>query len=69
MESDLKIGSIVKLKSGGPTMTINGSKDAKIYSCVWFEDTHQTFAPFFADFAADALEDCTPVEIEDKDEE
>jgi uncharacterized protein YodC (DUF2158 family) len=37
---EIKKGDTVKLKSGGPTMTVNDIKDAKdgkYASCVWFD--------------------------------
>ena len=37
----LKIGDVVKLKSGGPDMTVNGfGSDAKTLQCVWFSGKH-----------------------------
>jgi uncharacterized protein YodC (DUF2158 family) len=36
---DLKIGDIVRLKSGGPNMTIEEIDTDQIVSCVWFQDT------------------------------
>ena len=37
----LKIGDVVKLKSGGPDMTVDGfSNVAKTLQCVWFSGEH-----------------------------
>ena len=42
--TDVKPGDIVRLKSGGPTMTVgmqvehNGDKDAVVLHCVWYVD-------------------------------
>lgn len=50
--SDLKIGDVVYLKSGGPAMTINAKASfGKEWSCTWFiENEHNK-----ADFAPEAL--------------
>lgn len=34
--SDFKVGDVVKLKSGGPDMTINRIEDVNHFRCVWF---------------------------------
>lgn len=50
--SDIKVGDIVYLKSGGPAMTINGkSKTGTEWSCAWFVDNNIKSA----DFRSDAL--------------
>lgn len=33
----LKAGSLVKLKSGGPTMTFTGKTKKGKYQCLWFD--------------------------------
>jgi uncharacterized protein YodC (DUF2158 family) len=35
--SDIKTGSVVKLASGGPKMTVQFSEDALVH-CVWFNE-------------------------------
>jgi uncharacterized protein YodC (DUF2158 family) len=42
----MKLGSIVKLKSGGPNMTIVGYRDAsawhdETFTCIWFDDKNE----------------------------
>lgn len=47
IESKLKTGDVVKLKSGGPTMTVSSATDEKI-ECAWFVDgtvQHSSFTP------------------------
>jgi len=34
--NEFKLGDVVKLRAGGPRMTINGYADGKC-ECVWFE--------------------------------
>jgi uncharacterized protein YodC (DUF2158 family) len=37
----IKIGDVVKLKSGSPNMTVNGfGSDTKNLQCVWFSGEH-----------------------------
>ena len=36
---EIKKGDIVKLKSGGPVMTVEDIKDGKYATCVWFDVT------------------------------
>lgn len=36
--SDLKIGDVVYLKSGGPAMTVSEQISKRDYKCVWFAD-------------------------------
>ncbi|TCB48389.1 DUF2158 domain-containing protein [Acinetobacter terrestris] len=49
--SDLKVGDVVYLKSGGPAMTVNAitpSMIAKAVVCVWFvgnENKSATYSP------------------------
>ncbi|HEY6350346.1 MAG TPA: DUF2158 domain-containing protein [Candidatus Angelobacter sp.] len=46
-----KVGDIVKLKSGGPAMTVSELADSQVW-CMWFEGTEQKQAIF----PVDALE-------------
>ena len=43
-----KAGNIVRLKSGGPKMTVDKVNNSKI-SCVWFKDEHLKTAIFRKD--------------------
>ncbi len=50
--SDLKVGDVVYLKSGGPAMTINGQANyGTEWTCAWFTEN----AYSRADFASEAL--------------
>ena len=44
----LKTGDIVRLKSGGPAMTVDKVNNSKI-SCVWFKEEHLKNAIFRKD--------------------
>jgi len=43
--SDFKIGDTVRLKSGGPLMTVDKVSDKGI-SCTWFKDKELEYAAF-----------------------
>jgi len=51
MEEQLKVGDLVKLKSGGPLMTIQGYitvRGGRLIKCAWFIDNEaksENFAP------------------------
>ena len=46
-----KVGDLVKLKSGGPTMTVNSWKHYGRWECTWFSGKkHET-----GEFSPDAL--------------
>lgn len=51
-----KLGDLVRLKSGGPTMTIRGI-DGDQYDCTWFNDKHIQQAGFFYDHELESAED------------
>ncbi|AUR89437.1 protein of unknown function DUF2158 [Vibrio phage 1.123.O._10N.286.48.F3] len=43
----MKAGDIVKLKSGGPSMTVGGfSSDSRIITCAWFDGSELKEAQF-----------------------
>jgi uncharacterized protein YodC (DUF2158 family) len=47
MANQFSLGDVVKLKSGGPKMTVNNSYgDGRTLSCVWFVGTEQKEARF-----------------------
>lgn len=41
MASDIKVGDLVELKSGGPTMTVEIAYDDGDVRCVWFAGEKQ----------------------------
>lgn len=42
-----KIGNVVKLKSGGPEMTVvNFDEKEKLVQCQWFEESHLIMEEF-----------------------
>lgn len=44
---DFRVSSIVKLKSGGPEMTVNHIQNGTgQIECSWFEETKHTFKEF-----------------------
>lgn len=47
----VKLGDTVRLKSGGPTMTIAGT--GTLWKCIWWSVTHLCYK--FEDFPSDAL--------------
>lgn len=40
---DLKIGDLVQLKSGGPTMTVKAIVESNKAECVWFNGGNGTY--------------------------
>lgn len=47
-DRELKIGDVVRLKSGGPDMTISApGADSRIWSCCWFGDGEKLQVGFF----------------------
>lgn len=52
---DFKVGDIVKLKSGGPKMTVSntdkGIDDKNVIECIWFQKENK----FSDEFPNDAL--------------
>ncbi|MCH8203251.1 MAG: DUF2158 domain-containing protein [Proteobacteria bacterium] len=57
MAENLKVGDIVKLKSGGPRMTVTLTEGDGPVECKWFENYqgHWT-GPFEGNFLPEALE-------------
>lgn len=45
MENEIKVGSVVTLKSGSPKMTVDYIGDNKV-TCVWFVDGVVSIAEF-----------------------
>jgi len=43
--ADVKVGDVVRLKSGGPAMTVDFI-DGEQVTCVWFEKTKEKRATF-----------------------
>lgn len=46
MPTTFNPGDVVKLKSGGPPMTVESRYDATNVNCVWFEGTNQKHGCF-----------------------
>ena len=46
MSEKFQVGDVVRLKSGGQTMTIEEIGDDDNISCVWFQGTEVKRAPF-----------------------
>lgn len=44
--ADFKIGDVVRLKSGGPKMTVDSLKGKDTVQCRWFEDKQVRSAEF-----------------------
>jgi uncharacterized protein YodC (DUF2158 family) len=53
---EIKIGDTVRMKSGGPTMTVRDIKDGKLARCEWFDGAK----PEMRDFALITLENYPP---------
>jgi uncharacterized protein YodC (DUF2158 family) len=54
VEQNFKIGDVVRLKSGGPNMTVSGYdvygyNDTKKYLCRWFDEKHKPSELTFLD--------------------
>lgn len=65
----LKMGDVVKLKSGGPKMTICGIKeeDRSAINCVWFASDYD--GPFYNSFFESNLELIGDLNLDDFDAE
>jgi uncharacterized protein YodC (DUF2158 family) len=58
MADTLKVGDLVKLKSGGPVMTVSAVSTVDSQTtveCIWFDDDGDNRE---ADFPAEALKEC-----------
>ena len=58
-ENQIKVGDVVRLKSGGVPMTVDSIRNDDV-SCVWWHTT--TGEPFCRIFNPDTLEKCPPKE-------
>lgn len=45
--SNFKVGDVVKLKSGGPQMTVSETNDAEMLECTWFDSSNELKTAFF----------------------
>lgn len=63
----MKPGDIVKLKSGGPSMTVEkvGTVDSAAHtaSCVWFNDEGDVWRLYRDSFAVDVLDGATATDV------
>lgn len=58
MPDGLKVGDVVRLKSGGPKMTINVAPDnSGIVRAVWFHNFDEDRGGFFAEAALEKVTD------------
>ena len=55
----MQVGETVRLKSGGPLMTVTGADAKGLVQCTWFEN-HQTDKASFSFFPSGALEKAEP---------
>ncbi|STX29971.1 Uncharacterized small protein [Legionella beliardensis] len=49
METQLKVGDVVKLKSGGPRMTISYLGKEEQIECIWFDGNNKSKGYFHKD--------------------
>ena len=48
--AELKVGDVVKLKSGGPVMTVSRvAEESRLYDCQWFDGTELRTGRFAPD--------------------
>ena len=61
--TEISVGDVVRLKSGGPSMTVEGVISGDVVNCVWFSDErkYNTF------FVASTLTAATAEAADDKD--
>jgi len=55
MSNNFKTGDVVKLKSGGPRMTVSDSAASGMYLCHWFNREGENWTPHHAAFKPDQL--------------
>ncbi|MGX8010354.1 YodC family protein [Mesorhizobium sp. ORM8.1] len=55
MSNTFKTGDVVKLKSGGPPMTVSDGAASGMYLCHWFNRDGDVWTPQHAGFKPDQL--------------
>jgi uncharacterized protein YodC (DUF2158 family) len=55
MAGSFKTGDVVRLKSGGPAMTVSDSAASGLYLCNWFNREGDIWTPQHAAFKPDQL--------------
>jgi uncharacterized protein YodC (DUF2158 family) len=55
MPNTFKTGDVVKLKSGGPKMTVSDGAASGMYLCHWFNKDGDVWTPQHAGFKPDQL--------------
>lgn len=53
--AEFKIGDVVQLKSGGPTMTVSHRSGSGQYECSWFNQNGGSFEIKWHSFPSDVL--------------
>lgn len=53
---EFKIGDVVRMKSGGPRMTVSGEADGGALTCRWFNQDGRKFDVQHASFKPEVLE-------------
>ncbi|PAQ05730.1 YodC family protein [Mesorhizobium temperatum] len=56
MADNFKTGDVVRLKSGGPNMTVSDAAASGSVLCNWFNREGETWTPQHAGFKPDQLE-------------
>jgi len=55
MANGFRTGDVVRLKSGGPKMTVNDAAASGLYLCNWFNRDGDVWTPQHAGFKPDQL--------------